>query len=442
MEDRRDYRKSAEDIFVAAVRSVDPSKLISNQVKLAGDCLKIGLLEFLVRSINNIYVIGAGKASAVMAAEIEKILGNLIKAGHIVVKYGHSCKLNHIKITEAAHPVPDANGLLATNEIIKIARMAGNDDLVICLISGGGSALLSDITSGCTQSDMELLNTLLINSGADINEINTVRKHLSVIKGGQLAREIYPASVVSLILSDVIGDALSVIASGPTVPDPTTFEMALNILQKYDLKEKVADGILKHLEEGVNGLHCETPKPGDTVFSCTFNILIGSNKVALDEARTYAMNLGFSTYIVKDDLMGDSEEVAGYLSATSLNFLNNKNEKKPICLLFGGETTVKMTGNGKGGRNQHLALLCSWLLQNMKGITILSAGTDGNDGPTEVAGAVVDSETFSTALLKNISYKTHIEEFNSYNFFKQVGGHIVTGPTMTNVMDIIIIIVE
>jgi len=432
----------AETIFLAGVESVLPDRLITREMSLKDNCLKIGNLIFSLETMENIYVIGAGKASAMMGAEVEKILGELITDGHIVVKYGYSCKLKYIEVSEANHPVPDANGLRATKEILKIAEMANWSDLVICLLSGGGSSLLPDISEGSSSDDMIKFNDLLINSGACITEINAVRKHLSGVKGGQLARVVYPATLVNLILSDVPGDPLDVIASGPTVPDPTTFQQALSVLAKYDLTESVAPAVLNFLNEGVAGKRAETPKPGDPVFSKTFNILVGSNKLALEAAKRKALEFNINAVIIDDQLQGDISTVAEYIVETSLKFKNDENEVKPVCLLFGGETTVKMTGKGAGGRNQHLALLTALLLRGKPGITILSAGTDGNDGTTDVAGAVVDSDTIAEALSKNINPEKHLTGFDSYHFFKKAGGHIITGPTMTNVMDIIVVIVE
>jgi glycerate-2-kinase len=440
--DKMNSRTIAEQIFLAGVASVRPDKLISNKMSLEDNCLKIDRLSFSLETIENIYVIGAGKASAMMGAEVEKILGNRITEGHIVVKYGHSYKLKYIEVTEAGHPVPDENGLKATTKILELAEIANWNDLVICLLSGGGSSLLPDVPEGCSLKDMIKINDLLINSGACISEINAVRKHLSVVKGGQLARVVYPATLVNLILSDVPGDPLDVIASGPTVPDPSTFMQALTVFSSFGLTETVPGGILKLLKEGAEGKRPETPKSGDPVFDKTFNILVGSNRKALEAANSKALDFNINAVIIDDQLQGDTSTVAEYIVDTSAKVKSDENEVKPVCLLFGGETTVKMTGKGTGGRNQHLALLSALMLQDKPGITILSAGTDGNDGPTNAAGAVVDSDTITEAVSKNIDPQKYLSEFDSFHFFKKAGGHIITGPTMTNVMDIIVVIVE
>ncbi len=433
---------AAKQIFTAGIGSVLPDKMIRKHLSISGSNLTVGNLDIPLNEINNIYIIGAGKAGALMAAETEAILGSRITRGHVVVKYGSGCKLNQVIITEAGHPVPDKNGFAATKEILEIASEASGNDLVMCLLSGGGSALLADHPEGSSPEEMMTVNELLLRSGADIYEMNAVRKHLSVVKGGQLAKAVYPATLVTLILSDVIGDPLDVIASGPTVPDPTTFSDALDVLERYGLTDKVPVNILRYLKEGCLGMHPETPKEGDPVFAGTRNILTGTNLIALEAASARAAGMGLNTMILNSRLRGDVLKVSEYLIETALIYQFDKTVKKPACLLFGGETTVKVTGNGAGGRNQHLALNTSFLLEDKPGITLLAAGTDGNDGPTDAAGAVVNSATITRAMTMNIDPRKYLEEFDSYNFFKNAGGHIITGPTMTNVMDMIIIIVE
>lgn len=436
------HRSVAELIYLEGMASVLPDRLIKKCLKLDNNKLIIGNQTFSLEFTDRIFVIGAGKASAMMASEVEKILGSRISCGHIVVKYGHSCKLKYIKVSEAGHPVPDSNGFKATTAIMKIASEATANDLVLCLLSGGGSALLADYPDGSSCEELISINDQLIKSGACIKEINAVRKHLSVVKGGQLARAVFPATLVSLILSDVPGDPLDVIASGPTTPDPTTFRQALSVLENFNLVNSVPSGILKYLKEGDTGIRPETPKPGDKVFEKTFNILIGTNRLALEAARLKAFEFNLNPLIIDDQLQGDTSGIAEYLADMSLKFQSDMNEIKPVCLLFGGETTVLMTGNGLGGRNQHLALNCAMLLQDHPGITILCAGTDGSDGPTKAAGAVVDSDTIPGALSEDIDPVKYLSEFDSYHFFKKTGGHIITGPTMTNVMDLIVVLIE
>ena len=436
------YLEIAENIFINAVNGVQPEKLVKNQVKLKGSVLSFGSLTLSLKTISNVYIIGAGKATGAMALAIEKILGSRIAGGHIVVKYGHFCKLKYIKVTEAGHPVPDSNGFKATREILKIAEKATGKDLVINLLSGGGSALLADFPMGSSEKEMIILNNLLVRSGANIEEMNIVRKHLSLVKGGRLACAVFPATLVNLILSDVPGDSPEIIASGPTYPDSSTFKKAIEILEKYNLSDAVPAGLMNYLKTGLQGLIPETPKPGDPVFKKTYNFLVGTNRTALEAARDKANQIGLNTILVNGDLKGEVDKTAMYLVDKALRYKKDNAINKPACLLFGGETTIAVSGHGLGGRNQHLALSCAVLLQNNTGITILSAGTDGTDGPTNAAGAVVDYQTVNRALAKNENPMTYLTDFNSYNFFKNFGGHIITGPTLTNVMDIVVVIVH
>lgn len=435
-------RQIAEQVFRAGIESVLPDRLIMKWMEVNDEILRIGDLRFDLNKTNNIYVIGAGKASALMGEAVEKILGNRIKEGHIAVKYGHSVHLRNIKVTEAGHPVPDNNGLRATSEILKIAEKATEKDLVLCLISGGGSALLADFPPGSSLKEIMIINDLLVKSSASISEINAVRKHISGVKGGRLARSVAPATLVTLILSDVPGDSPDVIASGPTVPDTTTYQDALNVLTKFNLLKLVPQSLIEHLRDGVEGKYDETPKEGNAIFENTFNLLIGTNRIALESAKVRAHDFNINALIIDDKIQGDISSVAEYIIDTALHFQSDPEEVKPVALLFGGETTVTMSGKGKGGRNQHLALLCVGLLKDLEGITLLSAGTDGNDGPTDAAGAVVDSYTCKKAISDKLNTAKYLAEFDSYNFFRKAGGHIITGPTRTNVMDIIVVIVE
>ncbi len=431
-------KKIAEQIFQAAVESVLPDKLIQQKVSIRNSTLVISPLEFSLATIQNTFVIGAGKASALMTREIENILDDRISGGHVVTKYGHACELKHITITEAGHPTPDENGYSATQKILDIAHHAKENDLIICLISGGGSALLTDFPEGSSLKDIILTNDLLLKSGADIKEMNAVRKHLSKVKGGQLAKAAFPATVVSLILSDVLGDPIDTIASGPTAPDNSTFEDAWQVLDKYNLLSVIPESIKNYLTKS----EPETPKAGDPVFSKTNNIIIGNNKLALEAASRKANALGINSFIITLELQGDTALAANQIVNTALRFQKDDSVRKPCCLLFGGETTLQVTGNGIGGRNQHLALSAALLLKNQKGITLVSAGTDGTDGPTTAAGAIVDAATVVKAIASEIDPERYLTDFDSFHFFEKAGGHVITGPTMTNVMDLVVVIVE
>lgn len=430
-----------KQIFLSGVENVLPDKLIRSQVRLYDKTLHIQQNSFSVLDFENIFVIGAGKATALMAKEIESILGKYVCSGHVVVKYDHACSLNKIGITEAGHPIPDENGLKAAQSMLSFANKASEKDLVICLFSGGASALVADCPDEISLSDLILTNDLLIKSGANIKEINTVRKHISKIKGGQLAKAIFPATTISLILSDVVGDPLDVIGSGPTYPDPTSFSEAHEILKKYELTDKVPLSVVQYLKRGIEGKIPETPKPDNLIFSKVYNVIIGNNKMALEAAGHKAIELGYQPHIITDNLQGNIEETANYILST-IEIFKKMEHKMPVCLLFGGEPTVKVTGAGLGGRNQHLALYLATELVNKPDITILCGGTDGTDGPTDAAGAIVDAGTIETAKEKNIHPMDYLKNSDAYHFFKQVGGHLMTGSTKTNVMDIILVILE
>ena len=413
-----ELRQKAIDIFLAGVESVKPDNLIRNYISVKDNVLKIEKLILDLATIRNIYVVGAGKASALMAQEMESILGSRISNGHIVTKYDHSVSLKYIGFTEAGHPVPDENGIKGTNEILSIAQNAGEDDLVICLISGGGSALLTDVPNGCTLDDIKMLNNLLLKSGASINEMNCIRKHLSNVKGGLLAKAASPARIVSLILSDVIGDPLDVIASGPTAPDPTTFADAISVINHYNLEEKIPQQILRVLRDGCDNKRQETLKESSEIFHRTTNLIIGTNKLALETAKEKAESFGYEAQIISNTIEGEVVDVARYIVEMAKSTKQIKTHRK-ICLLFAGEPTIKVSGSGLGGRNQHLALVASALLKDTHDITVLSAGTDGTDGPTDAAGAVVDSNTFVHAKDLGLNIEKYISNCDSYNFFKE-----------------------
>jgi hydroxypyruvate reductase len=436
-------RDQALAIFNAAVSAVQPSCLLPKHIRVDHNMLWLNERSFSLEE-HGIYVIGAGKASAAMAVEIEKILGDHIIEGIVVTKYGHGLPLKKIKCREADHPLPDENGVLAAKEIMSLVNKAGEKDIIIALICGGASSLLADYPPETSLAALQNVFQLLLECGATIHEINTVRKHLSLIKGGQLARAAYPATVVSFILSDVIGDPLDVIASGPTVADPTSFEDALAVISKYDLSAKIHPGIMAWMQKGLNEEIEDTPKPGNQVFDKTFNHLIGTNRIALAAAAEKAKELGFAPFIITDRLCGEADEEAKKL----IDYLMMYRSSKPACILMGGETTVTIKGKGKGGRNQQFALAAlNELVKNFpfpgkRKILILSAGTDGSDGATDATGAWINEETIKEAEKNGLDISSFLNDNDAYNFFKKVGGLIITGPTQTNVMDVVIALVE
>ncbi len=435
---------NAIEIFKAAVAAVHPEKLVPAHLFIQNDSLHIFDQEILLQKLPDIYVIGAGKASAAMAKAVENILGDLITGGLIIAKNDHSLPLNKIVCIEAAHPVPDEQGFAATAATVQLLKQVKENDIIICLISGGASSLWIDAPPGASLTDVQQTFELLLKSGASIDEVNTIRKHLSSIKGGQLLRQAPKARWFSFIISDVPGDDLSVIASGPTVPDHSTFEDVNALLQQYHLSSQLPLSIRQHFENADKGLTAETPKSGDPIFKQVINTIIGSNAIALEAAATKAKELGYHIVSINPCLTGDAATVGRELILMAKKYLGIK----PACFLSGGETTVTVTGKGKGGRNQHLVLSALLEMESMADqkfsntITFLSAGTDGSDGPTDAAGAIVDGETLSMVYEKQLDAQHYFENNDAYHLFEQTGSLIITGATQTNVMDLVVVIVD
>lgn len=439
----RDLRNDAKSIFSACLDAVDPKRAIKRVVELKGNSLLINSQPAVqIEDFQRIWVVGAGKASAAMAQALEEILGELIRGGVISVKYGCGLSLSRAEVVEAGHPLPDDNGARAAREIIHLLESLTEKDLVISCISGGGSALLPAPANGITLRDKQSLTQLLLSVGADIEEINTVRKHVSRVKGGNLMRAAYPAFVINLMLSDVVGDDPSTIASGPFSPDDSTFGEVLAILDRYSLRGKVSLGLLRYILDGVTGKARETPKPGEKIFERVLNVVIGSNIVALNEGRRLAENLGYRTAILSSKIVGNTHEAAGFHAAIAAEIRSTGNPlAPPACVLSGGETTVTLTGKGLGGRNQHFALCLVRRAADIRDSIFLSAGTDGTDGPTDAAGAFVDSRSLERSLSVGMDPDVYLLNNDSYHFFQKLGDLIITGPTRTNVMDIRIILV-
>lgn len=438
----------AKAIFSKAISAVDPSKRLEEMLRIKKDCLFIGMEEgsekvFKLDTFNKIILIGTGKASASMAQAIEEIFGDRITKGMITTKYGHSLPLNKTEMIEAGHPIPDQKGLEGAKKIQNLLKESGPNDLVIFLLSGGGSALLPLPADGITIEEKQEVTQFLLDCGADIKEINTIRKHISQIKGGWLARWAYPSTVIGFILSDVVGDQLDVIGSGPTVPDPSTFDEALEILEKYDLFKEIAPSIQKYLLLGKEGKIEETPKPGDAAFEKVTNFLIGSNILALRAAEKEASSFGLNTLILSSSIVGETREAARFHSAIAKEVISSGNPiPRPACILSGGETTVTLKGQGLGGRNQEFALVGALEIRGFEKVVLLSGGTDGTDGPTDAAGAIADSTTLKRARSMGLNPKAYLENNDAYHFFKGLGDLLITGPTYTNVMDIRILLID
>ena len=435
--------EDALNIFNAGIKAVDPANAVKRYLTRQDDRLEIQGQTYDLSNYENIYVIGMGKASAAMALAVEELIGDRLKAGVLNVKYGHTVPLKIVRVNEAGHPVPDEAGLSGTRQIIDMLRQTGEKDLVFCLISGGGSALLPCPVEGVTLEDKQLVTKALLECGATIHEINALRKHISQVKGGRLATLAYPSTMISFILSDVIGDDLDSIASGPTVPDTSTFSDSLYILEKHKIKHRVPSAIMEFLEKGVRGDVEETPKADDPVFRHARNVIIGSNIQAVTASRQKAEELGYNTLLLSTFIEGETKDVAKVHAAIAREIINTGNPvEKPACVISGGETTVTIRGKGLGGRNQEFALAAGIDIDGLEEVLILSGGTDGTDGPTDAAGAVADGTTMERARKLGLDAEFYIRENNSYHFFKQLGDLIITGPTFTNVMDLRLIIVS
>lgn len=436
-------RSDARAIFDAGLKAVDPINAVKNHVKRDGNTLKVQHREYDIGAYENIYVIGMGKAAASMAKAVEDILGDQLTSGIVNVKYGHTVPLNKIKTNEASHPVPDDAGLKGSQEIIDLVNKSGEKDLVICLISGGGSALLPLPAGNLTLEDKQTITKSLLECGANIHEINSIRKQISGVKGGRLAEHIYPSTLISLILSDVIGDDLDVIASGPTVADTHTFHDCKNIIQKYKLDQRVPKSAIEYIEKGCDGKIEGTPKADSPIFNRTQNAIVGSNILAVSAAKEKAEELGYNSLTLSTFIHGETEEVAKVHTAIAKEIVSSGNPiNKPACIISGGETTVTIEGNGEGGRNQEFVLAAAIDIEGLHNTIILSGGTDGNDGPTDAAGAIADGNTISRANELGLDAYKYLCENNSYNYFKPLGDLLMTGPTNTNVMDLRIILVS
>lgn len=435
-------RQHALEIFQAALKAVDPVEAIFRYVQVGDDGLQIGEHRFAFKDYDRILVVGAGKAGAPMARALEELLGDRIVDGVIVVKEGHGLPLEHVVIHEASHPVPDERGVKGTKEILSLVEKALERDLVICLISGGGSALLIAPVSGISLEDKQKATKLLLASGATIHEFNTIRKHLSRAKGGRLAQMAYPATVASLILSDVVGDDLDVIASGPTVPDSSTFQDAEQIIQDYGIRDQMASSVRDHIEKGSSGQIEDTPKSDNPVLQQSFQTLVGTNLQALEAAAKAAERLGYHPLILSSKVEGEAREVAKFFTAIGKEMLGSENPfKPPVCVLCGGETTVTLQGDGRGGRNQEFALAAALAIDGLDNMVVLSGGTDGTDGPTDAAGAIADGTTLERARENGLDPKDFLQRNDSYNFFLKLDDLVITGPTRTNVMDIYMLLV-
>lgn len=434
-------------ILAAAINAVDPYILVQSAINRSENKLIIENQHYNLDKYDKIILIGVGKASLLMSDAVNNILGEYIHSGIIITKDAPSQndhdQLDRSKLIvfEAGHPYPDVRSISATRQVLDLLTSTQSGDLIIFLISGGGSALLTLPADGITLADLQDTTKLLLASGASINEINCVRKHLDLVKGGQLARSASPATMISLILSDVISDPLDIIASGPTVPDHSTFEDALNVLDAYNLTDRVPQSIITVLQNGAQHHIAETPKLGDPIFNKTHNFIIGNIKTATQAAFDQAQDEGFSPLLLTDYLQGEAVQVGKLIGAIARqSALHNTPVNRPACIILGGESTVTLRGNGMGGRNQEVALGVVEMISGLGKTIVVTLATDGVDGPTDAAGAVVTGETLTRACALNMSVKTNLQNNNSYYYFKSLGDLIIIGPTLTNVNDLCMIV--
>lgn len=435
-------RETALQVVQAALAAVDPAAAVRRHVRREGDHLFIGDRRYDLTGFDRVFIVGAGKASAPMAAALTDILGDRLTAGWVNVKYGHQLAVPSVTIHQAGHPVPDAAGVAGTEAIMRLVAEAGERDLVLCALSGGGSALMTLPAPGLTLADFQSMTQTLLRSGATINELNLLRKHLDQVKGGGLARLAAPATLVSLILSDVVGNPLDVIASGPTVPDPTTFEQANVLVDRLAIWNQLPPAIADRLRAGRAGQIPDTPKASDPIFNKVYNLIVGSNAQAAEAALAQAADLGFNTLLLTTYLEGEAREVARMCVALAREMVNSGRPiPRPACLVLGGETTVTVGGGGKGGRNQELALAAVPGLAGLVDVLILPVATDGTDGPTDAAGAFADGATLARATSLGLDPLAYLANNDAYSFFETLGDLLITGPTRTNVNDLIFIFV-
>jgi len=444
----RQMRVEADEIFRSSLEAVDPYQAVKRFVHVEKNRLVVGIddgykVELDLTEYNRISLVGGGKAAAPMARAIEELLGGRLHTGMINVKYGFTEELAVTEVVEAGHPLPDQRGVEGTKKIIGFLESAGEKDLIFSLISGGGSALLPQPAGEITLAEKQEITRRLLACGASIDEINAVRKHISLSKGGQMARAAFPATIVNLMLSDVVGDKVEVIASGPFTPDSSTFEKVWDVFRRYDLRDIPAT-INGYLAAGAEGRIPETPKEGDAIFDRVSNFVVGSNILALQAAAEKAQEFGYETLILSSMIEGETREVALVHSAIAKEVVKTGRPlPPPACIISGGETTVTIKGKGLGGRNQEFCLAASLdLVEIAPRVVILSGGTDGNDGPTDAAGAVVDPLTVGRGKAMGMEAGEFLADNDAYHFFEKTGDLLVTGPTNTNVMDVRLVLVR
>jgi len=427
-------REAALDIWRVALAAAAVDPLVRSALRRDGDTLTCGSRTVDLGEISRVVVLGCGKAAAAMAAAVESVLGDRISEGFVVVKDGYLRPTRIVEVAEAGHPVPDRRGVAAAGRLLAMAGQATSRDLVVFVVSGGGSALLPAPAPAVTLREKQEVTRLLLAAGATIGELNAVRKHLSLLKGGQLARAAAPATVLTLLLSDVIGDPLDVIASGPTAPDPSTFRDALDVLTRRGVLDRVPPAVKQRLEAGCRGEVAETPKPGDPLFTGVTNLVIGNNRLVVEAAAERARSLGYTARVASTAVQGEARAIAVDLVT------QGRALPPPACLVAGGETTVTVRGDGRGGRCQEFALAAALTLEADDDLVVLAGGTDGTDGPTDAAGGIVDAGTVARGRAAGVDAARALDDNDAHTLLGAAGDLLVSGPTNTNLLDLYLVV--
>ncbi len=436
-------RQLACRIMGAALDAVEPGNAVERWLRREGDSLIVAERVYDLRRFDRVLLVGAGKAGAPMAAAVERVLGDRLEAGVVNVKRGHLGPTSRTVLLEAGHPLPDEESVAGSRRIAELLRDTTSRDLVLCVISGGGSALMTLPHDPIALADMQQLTNLMLRAGATIHQLNTVRKHLDLMKGGGLARLAAPASVVTLILSDVVGNSLDVIASGPTVPDTSSFADAWEVVERFGLVDQLPAAIRERLREGLAGKLEDTPKPGDPALALVQNVIVASNDLAAQAGLEQARRDGLNALLLTTFVEGEAREVARVVVALAREErASGRPLALPACLVLGGETTVTLRGQGRGGRNQEMALAAAFALEGLPGTLVAFLATDGSDGPTDSAGAIADGTTLARARALGLEPRRALDDNDAYPFLDRLGDLLRTGPTNTNVNDLVFVLVE
>lgn len=442
MNDR--LRSVAAQLQQAALEAVEPAEAVYRVLTRVGNSILVNDRAYDLGQYDRILIVGAGKASIPMADAVAEVLRDRLTGGVVITKYQHTDRSLHssLRVHEAGHPVPDQNSINGARDMQDRLRDLTARDLVFCVLSGGASALMTMPAENISLEDLQATTKLLLRAGASIDQVNAVRKHLDLIKGGGLARLAGEAALISLVLSDVVGDDLSVIASGPTAPDRSTFADAWRVIDRYGLIDQLPQSARNRLELGKSNRIADTPKPGDPLFANDQIVIVGSNRLAAEAAETLAKKLNFNTLLFSTFVQGEAREVAKVAAALAKEIIASERPvKRPACIIWGGETTVTVKGQGKGGRNQELALAAAIAIDSLPNVLIEALGTDGTDGPTDAAGAIATGETLSRARDLNLDARTYLANNDAYHFFQPLNDLIITGPTGTNVNDLLFLLI-